>query len=179
MKKKLILVFIIFNCYILLSANIESGYKDIKFNMSKDSVIELIKKSDEFDNKKDEAIIIRFEPDTEIITAFGKIDKNTRSFIKKGFFHFSDDKLYLINLNMDEKRIGYYNLLKHYTDKYGKPVSLDPNNVIWEDSNTRIILEKKSTVKFIDINKWNELLKQEREQEDKERETRENFIKNM
>ncbi len=180
MKLKLILSILIFtSSYILFSADIESGYKDIKLNMSKDEVTDLIKKSDDFDTKRDEAITIRFEPDTEIITVFGKINKNSRSFIKRGFFQFSDDKLYLITLNMDEKRIGYYDLLKHYTNKYGNPTNLDPNSATWEDSNTRVILEKKSTVKFLDLNKWNELLKQEDGQKDEEREKREDFIKNM
>ncbi|OHD10099.1 MAG: hypothetical protein A2Z98_09060, partial [Spirochaetes bacterium GWB1_27_13] len=117
--------FILFLPFNLFSQKLSNGFKDFKLGMSKEQVSNLLKKSFDFDAKREEILSIRLEPDTEIITADGM------GFIQIGYFHFNKDKLFQIFLKIDEKKIGYYLLLKNNTERFGNPKRLDPKSASW------------------------------------------------
>jgi hypothetical protein len=88
MKRYIIFPIIIILFLILSFEPLSDGYKDIKLGMTQDQVKELLKKSIEFDTKKEEVLSTRLEPDTDIISAQGI------SFIKYAYFHFDHDSLF-------------------------------------------------------------------------------------
>jgi len=130
---------------------IPEGYKEFTFGMSMDTVKDLVSKSQEFDSVREEVLTIRTEPDREIITVKG------RGFVKRGYFHFNEDKLFHIYLIMNESKIGYYNLLKGLTEKYGNPATLDPKRAVWKNQTARVVIEKPSVVKYTSIPVWESL----------------------
>ncbi len=130
---------------------IPEGYKEFTFGMTMSAVKDLISKSQEFDSVREEVLTIRTEPDREIITVKG------RGFVKRGYFHFNEDKLFHIYLIMNDSKIGYYNLLKGLTEKYGNPNDLDPKRAIWKNQTARVVIEKPSVVKYTSIPVWESL----------------------
>lgn len=146
-----VLLFITFflNCIEPLS----DGYKDIKLGMSKENVQSILEKSIEFNFKREEILTFRLEPDTEIISTEGL------NYIINAYFHFSHDKLFQIILKLDESKIGYYYLLKKFTERFGKSTELSPARSIWDNDKIRLIIEKPCTVKYIYLPIWNGLLK--------------------
>lgn len=129
------------------------GYKNFTFGMTKELVKEALKQSNEFDEHKEEILSIRIDPDREIITVDGYL------YIEKAYFHFDNDKLFQIYIKFNSSKLGYYNLLKQLTEKYGKPLNLSPLKASWENEVTRIIIEKESVIKYVDVKVWDKINK--------------------
>jgi hypothetical protein len=128
-----------------------AGYRDFKLGQTMEEVRTVLRTSDDFIVRKEEILTIRLEPDTEIISSEG------RGFIDKGYFHFHEDSLFQILLKIDEKKIGYYVLLKQLTGRYGDPALFTPQFAEWDDGVTTITLEKPCTLKYRDRTVWQEL----------------------
>jgi len=155
-KNKLffIFLFLIITFFIYSIEPLSDGYKDIKLGMSMDQVRGILEKSIEFNYKKEEILTFRLEPDTEIISTEG-----FRNYIINAYFHFSHDQLFQIILKLHTKKIGYYNLLKQFTERFGKSTKLSPTKASWDNEKIRIIIEKPCTLKYVYLPIWNGLLK--------------------
>ncbi len=94
----------------------------------------------------------RGDPDVSLVPSSQAplIDAEGRSFIERGLFQFRDDALYLISLVLDRERIDYFSVFESLVAQYGDPSSLSPQNVHWDDDQTRITLERPLTVKYTD-----------------------------
>lgn len=155
------------------SLDLNSGYKDIKLGMSKDQVSGLLKKSVDFDAQREEVLSIRLEPDSEIISAKG------RGYINRAYFHFSKGVLFQIFMLFDHKKIDYYSLLKNNTKKYGNPQNFDPESSSWENKEIKIVIEKPSSIKYLFLPIWNDLIKKDSSPDDLNLEMRNKFIDNL
>lgn len=125
-----------------------SGYKDFTFGLTMEEVKILVDRSPEFNALREEVLTIRTEPDRQILTVRGL------GFVKQGYFHFHENKLFHIYLIFNETRIGYYNLLKTLTSKYGNPVNFQPSRAVWKDEHSRVMIEKPSIIKYTSVGVW-------------------------
>lgn len=172
-KKIFLFLFLIVFIGVISSEELSFGFKEFKLNQTQSEVKELIKKSFDFANRRDEALSIRLEPDTDIITAEGL------GFIKIGYFHFNKNKLFQIFLNLDEKRLGYYLILKRFTEKYGNPTFLEPKSAFWENEEVKIIIEKPCSLKYIYKPIWNEITTADQTSDSVFFKIREKFIEDL
>jgi len=172
-KKIFLFLFLIVSMGVISSEELSYGFKEFKLNQTQNEVKELIKKSFDFANRRDEALSIRLEPDTDIITAEGL------GFIKIGYFHFNKDKLFQIFLKLDEKRVGYYLILKRFTEKYGNPTSLEPKSAFWENEEVKIVIEKPCSLKYIYKPIWNEITSSDQTSDSVFFKIREKFIEDL
>lgn len=152
--------------------NLPGGYKNIKLGMTKEEVQEVLKNSNDFENRE-EVLTIRLEPDQQIITSEGY------GYILIGYFHFNEDSLYQIFIKLDHTKIGYYNLLKKFTEKYGNPSTFEPKRAIWENDNIRLIIEKPGTLRYVFLPVWNSLLKSDLSDRKYIEKNRSNFLDNL
>ncbi|WP_300753960.1 hypothetical protein [uncultured Brachyspira sp.] len=72
-------------------------------------------------------------------------------FYKSGYFVFKDDSLYSITINFQPNQVDFLELLSALNAKYTKGSFLDANTVAWQNGDTRIILERPSVVKYINM----------------------------
>lgn len=172
-KKISIYIIIIIFIYKLESLDLFKGYKDFKLGMSKSEVEEMLKKSEDFIPIKEEILSVRIEPDTQIIAIEGT------TFIDIAYFHFNNDRLFQIFLKINDKKIGYYILLKRFTEKFGNPSYLEPKRVFWQNEEVKIVIEKPCSLKYIYLPIWNELLKKDDKLKNYEEQGREIFIENL
>jgi hypothetical protein len=80
------------------------------------------------------------------------------SFVKRAWFQFSEDKLYVMTLSLDPEKIDYYSVYSHLVGKYGEPTSLDPRKAVWGDEKVSLSLERPLTVKYTDVETFKKLL---------------------
>lgn len=153
-KKRCVVFFLFFMSFFLLFTEekpLPKGYKEFHFGMKKEEVKEVIRKNKEFIQGREEVLSVRMEPDKEILTVVGE------NYVEKAYFHFHKDRLFHIYLILSDSKIGYYSLLKSLTEEYGNPTRLEPKRAFWENSVTRMQIEKPCVIKYTDIQLWNSL----------------------
>ena len=74
------------------------------------------------------------------------IETSGPSFIRRAWFQFYDDKLYIMTFTLDPEKIDYYSVYSKLVAKYGEPASLDPRKAVWGDDKTTLSLERPLTV---------------------------------
>ena len=73
-------------------------------------------------------------------------------FYKSGYFIFKDDSLYSITIYFQPNQVDFLELLSSLSAKYGKGAFLDAETVSWQNGDNRIILERPSIIKYINMN---------------------------
>jgi hypothetical protein len=81
------------------------------------------------------------------------------SYVKRAFFQFYEDKLFVMIFAMNEKEMDHYSVFTSLSAKYGKPNTLSPSESVWEDAATRLSVERPLAVKYIDLEIFNALKK--------------------
>jgi hypothetical protein len=71
------------------------------------------------------------------------------TFIRRGLFHFQDERLSTIILMLNPQKNDYFSLYSALVTKYGQPKDLNPQAAFWEDDRVRFMLEKPLTIKYI------------------------------
>ncbi|HEC61242.1 MAG TPA: hypothetical protein ENI27_03195, partial [bacterium] len=94
----------------------------------------------------------RGDPDVSFLPAGEQslIECNGNSYLKRAFFQFHEDRLYIIILSLEQEKIDYYTLYKTLIGKYGDADTLNPSAVVWSSAKVRFSLEKPLMVKYID-----------------------------
>jgi len=130
-------------------AELPAGYREISLGMNMDAVKEAL--------LKDPIFGYRGERDISLLPGKNRslIETRGSSNIKRAWFQFYEDNLYIIIIQMDTDKIDYYSMYSALTSKYGEPLSIDVS----------MILERPLAIKYIDLKVFNELL--EKSQTDK------------
>ena len=177
-------IFFLIICFFLISIStfaeeLPNGYKKYSFGMSMNDVKEAIKDDNLLKNVREEVLSVRIEPDKQILTVYG--ERKNGGYIEKAYFHFNEDKLFHIYLQLSEKKVGYYSLLKSLTDKYGNATNLEPKKAGWENDSIRIQIEKPCILKYTDMETWKSLSSTDEEMEARKTEKieRESFLEDL
>ncbi len=72
-------------------------------------------------------------------------------FVEHGVFQFHENRLFTITLNLNRERLDFYTLYTTLRERYGEPDRVDPSQMIWEDEEVRMSLERPLTVKYLDV----------------------------
>lgn len=74
------------------------------------------------------------------------------SFIRADILFLKDDALYSITIYFQPNQVDFLELLSSLSAKYGKGAFLDAETVSWQNGDNRIILERPSIIKYINMN---------------------------
>ena len=129
--------------------DLPNGYREIKLGMSVDDV----------KTKLFKYFAYRGEPDVSFLpnTSDYLIECEGYSYIKRAYFQFYNEKLYIIILVLDETKLDHYSLLTTFTKKYGEFTSLSPVKVEWLSDDVLLCIERPMSVKYIDLEVFNKL----------------------
>lgn len=149
------------------------GYRDILLGTPYDTVQQLL--------MEDPGFAYRGEPDISLAPGGEDrvIDTRGRGYMSRGLFQFQNGNLYIIALYLDRRRLDYFQLFNQLQNHYGPPGDLDPQRAIWEDGVTRIELERPLTVRYLDLQTFEERRRERRALEALEDMAREQFLEHF
>ena len=146
------------------------GFRSIQLGMELEQVKQLLIEDPLFDYRGDPDISFLPLPPQTLIETSGS------SFIRRAYFQFEEDLLYIIILSMDPDRLDYYTLYSTLSGKYGPPTSLDPTEAVWQFEGLRLSLERPLNVKYIDSTVFEALKEEGQVQEDLWEISKDNFL---
>jgi len=102
--------------------------------------------------KADSAFAFRGDRDVSFLPDSNQnlVDSAGYDIIKRAFFQLKDGKVFIMSFTLNTDKIDHYSVFTTFTGKYGQPLLLDPKQSEWENSDTRIYIERPLTVKYID-----------------------------
>lgn len=152
---------------------VPDSYRGIRLGMSLEEVKEVLKTEPVFGYRGERDVSMIPNPDRTLIETFGT------GYIKKAWFQFSGDKLYIMTVVLDNSKIDYYSMYQSLTKKYGEPESLSPRKAQWNSDTVQLSLEKPLSVKYIDSVIYDSLLKESQAGIDYEELLQESFIESF
>ena len=146
MKKILFAILVAFFTIPLFS--LPNGFSSAKLGMSIDSLKDALKNDHQFGYRGDRDVSLSPSDGQYLIETDGSL--SGFSFLERCWFQFSDDKLYIITLNLDRSKIDHYSVFSKLCEKYGNPNELSPQKSVWRDGDVIMSLEKPLTLKYVD-----------------------------
>lgn len=126
-----------------------TGFKDIQLGSTRDDVINAILSDNTMILPK-KYMTGSVDIAAEESATFLALEEN--QFYKSGYFIFKNDSLYSITIHFQSNQVDFLELLSALNSKYSKGAFLDANTVAWQNGNMRMILERPSIVKYINMN---------------------------
>lgn len=121
------------------------SFRGIELGMSMEEVKNLLLKDGLFNYRGDPDVSLLPRPNETLIEVSGL------SFVRRAFFQFYEQKLFVMILSLNEKEMDHYSVFTSLSAKYGKPDSLSPSESVWADAATRMSVERPLAVKYIDM----------------------------
>ncbi|MDR0382676.1 MAG: hypothetical protein LBH50_01675 [Spirochaetaceae bacterium] len=90
------------------------------------------------------------------------VDSAGRGMIKRAFFQLKDGAVFVMAFDMNTEKIDHYSVFTAFSAKYGGPLALNPRQSEWEDTATRVFIERPLTVKYIDKNVFDGIVSESR-----------------
>ena len=113
--------------------------------MDRDTVIAALKKDPIFNYRGPEDVSLLPSPNQSLIDVSGL------SFVERGFFQFYEGKLWVMILVLNSDKVDHYSIYTTLAAKYGEPGLLDPQEARWQDTTTRMALERPLTLRYMDM----------------------------
>ena len=126
-----------------------TGFKNIKLGASREDTIKAIL-SDNTMTLPKQYMTGTIDLLAEESDSFLALEEN--KFYKSGYFIFKDNQLYSITIYFQSNQVDFLELLSALNAKYSKGSFIDANTVAWQNGDIRIILERPSIVKYINMN---------------------------
>ncbi len=133
-------------------AELPAGYRGISVGMGFEEVKKALTEDPVFGYRGERDISLLPTPNRTLIETAGSMN------IKRSWFQFYEDKLYIIIIQMDTDKIDYYSVYSALTEKYGEPALIDPKRAVWKNESVSLTLERPLAVKYIDLAVFNGLL---------------------
>ncbi|MBN1524200.1 MAG: hypothetical protein JW904_06960 [Spirochaetales bacterium] len=132
-----------------------TAFRSYQIGMGIDQAKELLAKDPLFNHK---------DPDVYFLPAKEQtlIESEGKGYVKRIFLQFVDKQLFSVIIDMNENKVDYYSLFTTFQGKYGTFDKFTPDFVYWEKKNIRLTLEKPLTVKYLDLQKFNEKKQEKR-----------------
>lgn len=163
LKMRLSLLLCIFSLALALSAqttqtaeaaeaeNPPRGFRAYRLGMSMAEVQEALKADSLFFYRGEADVSLLPRPNETLLEVSGL------DFVRRAFFQFHEDRLFVMIFAMNEKKIDHYSIFTTMTGKYGRPSSLSPSESVWLSEITRVAIERPLAVKYIDMTVFNQL----------------------
>ena len=152
------------------TAPLPAEYRGIQLGMNIDAAKEALKKDAVFGYRGERDVSLLLTENRSLIESAGSF------FISRSWFQFYKDNLYTMIFKLNTDTVDYYSVYSKFCEKYGEPASINPQRAVWEDTHTRIVIERPLIVKYIDLTVFNELLSQSTTEKAASDTNRQNFI---
>lgn len=158
--------------------SLPEGYGGIKLGMSVDEVKSQLKKNPQFGYRGDRDVSM-LPGQNEILIETDTSRTNAYSFLTQCYFQFYEEKLYIITININPKKMDYYSIFTTLCDKYENPPSMNPQKAEWDDDSVIMTLERPLCLKYTDKSTYEDIQNKSMVRESAEEMSREEFLKGL
>jgi hypothetical protein len=78
------------------------------------------------------------------------VETTGSSFIRRAHFQLAQETLFIMAFTLDTRRMDHHTIFTTFTNRYGEPVTLNPQEAVWENDEVRVSIERPLTIKYID-----------------------------
>ena len=146
------------------------GFQDILLGLPMPEVKKLLEKNPYFAYRGDPDVSLAPVDKQPIIETAGV------HFVSSGIFQFHNNALYTITIALNPQILDFYTMFTTLSNKYGDPTSLSPDEVVWENDQVRLSLEKPLTIKYIDRVVFNQIRDAGKAQQSLQQLSRQDFV---
>ena len=146
------------------------GFQDILLGLPMAEVKKLLQSSPYFSYRGDPDVSLAPVDKQPIIETAGV------HFVSSGIFQFHNNSLYTITIALNPQILDFYTMYTTLSKKYGDPTSLSPDEVVWENDQVRLSLEKPLTIKYIDRVVFNQIRDAGKAQQSLQELSRQDFV---
>ncbi|MDR3283709.1 MAG: hypothetical protein LBS97_00845 [Treponema sp.] len=137
------------------TAALPVGYgSDIKLGMTFAETQTVLVENPAYGYKGEADVSLIESPNRTLIETAGLRD----SVFERCWFHFYEDKLYIITLALNPAKADHYSIFTTLRGKYGDPKSLSPEKTVWENETVLMSLERPLTLRYVDAPVFQQLL---------------------
>ncbi len=148
-KNFLFCIFLAGLTFSLFAADLPDGYGNVHLGMSLKEAKEQLLRNSDFGYSGDRDVSL-LPGDAKILIETNASGGRGSPFLTNCWFQFYNEQLYIITININTAKVDYYTMFTTLCNKYGDPVSLDPQKAVWKNSQITMQLEKPLSVKYID-----------------------------
>ena len=152
------------------TAALPTEYRGIGLGMNLNAVKEALKADAVFGYRGERDVSLLPTENRSLIESAGSY------FISRSWFQFYEDMLYTMIFKLNTDTVDYYSVYAKFCEKYGEPTSINPQRAVWENEQTRVVIERPLIVKYIDLTVFNKLLSQSTTEKAAAETNRQNFI---
>lgn len=160
------------------SGALPKGYGGVELGMSVESAKDALKKNTAFGYNGDRDVSLLPGENRTLIETDAR-DFARWSYLEQCWFQFYEDKLYVIMLNLNRKKVDYYSVFSSLCKKYGDPVEFSPERAVWKNDDIQMSLERPLVLKYIDLKTFNSLLEESRVEKTAGEKLRDDFLDSL
>lgn len=149
------------------------GFRSIELGMELDRVKEHLREDPYFDYRGDPDVSFLPQTYQTLIECTGS------SYIERAFFQFHEQRLAVMILVLDRKKIDHYSVFTNLTKKWGAFTSLTPFKVTWNFEDLLLALERPLAIKYIDKNVYEQQLVEGEAEENLRKTSLDRFLENF
>jgi len=160
MKNKQLIIYTILLfcfCFVAKAQELPLGYGGVTIGMSVEEVKQALINNPDFGYRGDRDVSL-LPGENRVLIETDTEKTNPYSFLKRSYFQFYKDKLYIITVNINTQKTDYNSVFTTLCNKYGNPSSLNPQKCEWSNDDVIVNLEKPLTLKYTDKKIFDELL---------------------
>ena len=101
------------------------------------------------------------------------------SFVRRAFFQLADGKVFNMAFMLNTRLLDHYSVYTSLVKKYGEPLSINPQEAVWESEDTRVSIERPLTLKYLDKTVFDGLIEESKTRESEELFLREEFLRDL
>ena len=177
-KYSLLCLFIFFSLNLLSAqdtslfdyAEVTGQYRSLFLGMNMEDVKEALSTDNYFDYRGEVDVTMFNDPNENIIDCRGS------GFITRAWFQFRDDKLFVMELELDRMKIDYFTVYGQLSKKYGEPDDMTPQYATWSGDGVELSLEYPLTIKYLDRSVFDASLENNQINKTYRERTRQDFV---
>lgn len=151
-------------------AELPKSYRSLSLGMSLEDLKKALSADDLFAFRGDRDVSLLPQSEQTLVETTGL------SFIKRAFFQLKDGRVFIMAFTLNPDKIDHYSVFTTLVQKYGEPKELNPREAVWLSDTVRLSLERPLTVKYIDLQVFNNIVEASAVKESKEAVLRREFL---
>ena len=148
MKRLLVLAAAAFMCVRISAEGLSRGYGGVELGMSIEDTKKKLKANSDFGYTGDRDVSL-LPGENRTLIETDAVAGHAFGFLERCWFQFSNDRLYIITININRDIMDHYSVFTALCKKYGDPASLSPEKSVWRDGDYTMSLERPLTLKYV------------------------------